>query len=265
MLPTLTGCVSLATVSAGPTGCSPSDITILDDSDNYYTGQGSWIAVCRGRRHQCSRLGPSVSCTAEESSVGAAPRWDAPRTPPRASESRRDEIAAALRPATPAVLACFPGVQRVDLYLHVSARGRVDYFTAPRALVRDERRCLLRAMTGRSAPQADEPASARVRFEGGTRATLVNGSTQVTRATASAGAGENPEVRTLLDTQREAILACAERATVVVVVRWDASGAVTLALGGDLAGSSNEGCVRSALGAQHVAASAPGELRHLVR
>ena len=120
-------------------------------------------------------------------------------------------------------------------------------------------------MTGRSAPQADEPASARVRFEGGTRATLVNGSTQVTRATASAGAGENPEVRTLLDTQREAILACAERATVVVVVRWDASGAVTLALGGDLAGSSNEGCVRSALGAQHVAASAPGELRHLVR
>lgn len=50
-----------------------------------------------------------------------------------------------------------------------------------------------------------------------------------------------------------------------MVARWDASGAVTLALGGDLAGSSNEGCVRSAVGPQHVTASTSGELRHLVR
>jgi len=160
------------------------------------------------------------------------------------------------------VLACFPGVRSIDLHLHVSARGRVEYFTAPRALVRDERRCLLGAMSRRSAPAADEPALARVRFEN--EAAITTG-TRAAGATASAPGADNPELRALLDTQREAILACAERATVVVVVRWDASGAVTLALGGELAGSSNEGCVRSAVGAQHVTASAPGELRHLVR
>lgn len=76
---------------------------------------------------------------------------------------------------------------------------------------------------------------------------------------------DNVPLRAWLDTQRDAILACAERTTVVVTARWDAAGTVTVALGGELAGTPAEGCVRSAVGAQHVPGGAAGEVRHLVR
>lgn len=72
-------------------------------------------------------------------------------------------------------------------------------------------------------------------------------------------------LRTWLDAQRDAILTCTERANVAVTARWDETGTVTVALGGDLAGTPADGCVRSAVGAQHVAAGTAGELRHLVR
>ncbi len=78
-------------------------------------------------------------------------------------------------------------------------------------------------------------------------------------------AADNAPLRTWLDTQRDAILTCTARTTVAVTARWDATGTVTLALGGDLAGTPAEGCVRSAVGAQHVPAGAAGEVLHLVR
>jgi len=72
-------------------------------------------------------------------------------------------------------------------------------------------------------------------------------------------------VRAWIDAQREAILACTERTSAVVIARWDASGVVTLTLSGDLAGSTQEGCMRAATGAQQDTTGTSGELRHLVR
>ncbi len=265
-------------MSAGPTGCSPDDITILDSSDNEFTSQGSWIAVCRGRRHQCSRLGASVSCTAEGDSAGGegtAPAGvvaPAATTPAEAPAERRAALAAALATGNRSILACFPEQQTVEMTLLISPQGAVYDIRATVPLSRAERDCLEHAFMWFRAPRESTPASVRLRFPIEVSALRTPRPTTPPAATGdaepaptTAPSADSPELRARLDTQREAILACAERATVVVVARWDASGAVTLALGGELAGSSNEGCVRSAVGAQHVTASAPGELRHLVR
>lgn len=51
---TLSGCASLADVSAGYVGCSPDQITITDQRRGF--GTRNWVAVCRGRHYQCSQL-----------------------------------------------------------------------------------------------------------------------------------------------------------------------------------------------------------------
>ncbi|UJR79816.1 hypothetical protein [Sandaracinus amylolyticus] len=72
-------------------------------------------------------------------------------------------------------------------------------------------------------------------------------------------------VRASLDERREDVLACASSERVVVRVEWDATGAITLGLGGDLGGSAEEGCVRAALADLRAPSGAPGSLLHLVR
>lgn len=79
--------------------------------------------------------------------------------------------------------------------------------------------------------------------------------------------GETREqaLRTVLEARRQDVLACVERDRVAVRARWDAQGAVTLALLGDLAGSPEEGCVRAALDDFRAPPGEPGEIVHLLR
>jgi len=87
----------------------------------------------------------------------------------------------------------------------------------------------------------------------------------------AASEGEPPpaaerSLRAALDARREDALACASRDRLVVSASWTPSGAVSLALSGDLAGSAEEGCVRAALEDLRVeGATAPGTILHLLR
>jgi hypothetical protein len=73
-------------------------------------------------------------------------------------------------------------------------------------------------------------------------------------------------LRAALDARREDALACASRDRLVVSATWTASGEVSLALSGDLAGSPEEGCVRAALGDLRAeGVTAPGTILHLLR
>ncbi len=72
-------------------------------------------------------------------------------------------------------------------------------------------------------------------------------------------------IRSGLDARREEILACTGRSASVVRARYDASGAVTLTLAGDLEGSPEEGCVRAALSGVRVSPGHAGLVMHLVR
>jgi len=271
----------LATVSAGPTGCSPSEITILDQSNDGFTEQDSGIAVCRGRRHQCSRFSASVTCTAQgDSAGGEAANVVAPAAtePAAASEERRVAVATALAGGNRSILACFPEQPTVEMTLLVSAQGAVYDFRAPIPLGQAERDCLEHAFMWLRAPRESTPAAVQLRFPIDASALRVpqpptpvapvvgaSATTDPTPTPAPALADDATRLRIWLDAQREAILACTERTTVVVTARWDASGAVSVALVADLAGTPAEGCVRSAVGWQRVTPSPAGELRHLVR
>ncbi|MBZ0116862.1 MAG: hypothetical protein K8H88_07705 [Sandaracinaceae bacterium] len=96
-------------------------------------------------------------------------------------------------------------------------------------------------------------------------ATQVSASGTSDDAQAAGGAAGATDLRAVLDARRDAILACVERPSVAVRLRWDAQGTVTLSLGGSLAGSAEEECVRVAAGTLTAAgATAPGELLHPV-
>lgn len=70
-------------------------------------------------------------------------------------------------------------------------------------------------------------------------------------------------LRQAIEARRDDVLACAPHDRVVVRVRTDANGAASVALGGDLAGSAEEGCVRAAL--DDLRAGPSLEVLHLVR
>lgn len=95
-------------------------------------------------------------------------------------------------------------------------------------------------------------------------ATQVSASGTSDDAQAAGGAAGAADLRAALDARRDAILACVERPSVAVRLRWDAQGTVTLSLGGSLAGSAEEECVRVAAGTLTAGATAPGELLHPV-
>lgn len=73
-------------------------------------------------------------------------------------------------------------------------------------------------------------------------------------------------IRAGLDARRDDIVACVGRDRVAVRVAYDAEGAVTIGLQGELEGSPEEGCVRAALSGVRVAPTgASGVVVHLVR
>lgn len=263
----LSGCASLAKASAGQVGCSPDDVTIVDDSGYFSFGGRSWVAVCHGRRHQCSAISTGrdssqINCTAEEGSTagGESPSGDRSGAPPQASEPRRAEVTATFAPATSAVLACFPGASSVEFDVSVGPAGDIYDFRTARPLTAGEQQCLRQVFAQGHAPPGPSAVGLRLRFpDEQPSAAPVESSPPVASPDTTA------PLRAVLDAQRDAVLACAERPTVVVTARWDATGTVTIALGGDLANTPAEGCVRSAVGAQHVPAGAAGEARHFVR
>lgn len=86
----------------------------------------------------------------------------------------------------------------------------------------------------------------------------------VASAGGEVGAAE-AAIRAALDAARGDVLACVSRERAVVRATWDAAGAVSLTLEGDLAGSAEEGCVRAALSHVRAPEGVPGTLLHLVR
>lgn len=80
---------------------------------------------------------------------------------------------------------------------------------------------------------------------------------------ASSGAAETA-IRRGLDARAEDVMACVDRDRVTVRATFHADGAVVLALTGDLAGSPEEGCVRSAIGDVRVPAGESGVVLHLL-
>lgn len=190
-------------------------------------------------------------------------------------------VATALAAGNRSILACFPEQPAVEMTLLISAQGAVYDFRAPVPLGHAERDCLEHAFMWLRAPRASTPAAVQLRFPIDASALRApqpplpvtpvvpavgaSVTTDPAARPAPALADDATRLRTWLDAQREAILACTERTTVVVTARWDASGAVSVALVGDLAGTPAEGCVRSAVGWQRVTPSPAGELRHLVR
>jgi len=245
----LTTLTDLRSYSSGQTGCPPDDITISDRREDVVKKRNTWVAICNETRYRCSRFDRNVSCTAEV----------LPRT--TANETRTAEVVGAFALASDAVLACFPGTPRVVLALTIAPDGSVSNVRAPRPLSGDESRCVRRAFSGLRAPPAQAAALVHVWFP--SDAVVIAGT--AASAGTAAPTDDAAPLRIWLDGQRDGILACTQSTNVVVVARWDAGGAVTVALVGDLAGTPAEGCVRSAVGAQHLAASAAGEMRHLVR
>lgn len=274
------GTAALRDISAGRIGCPPDRIRIVND--RFGGGTRTWVAECDGRSYQCSAFasgpGSDVACALDE-----APR--ASPTPPRSatsgtrslppSDPRQTGATHVFASATNAVLACFPGAQRIELALLIAPQGNVYDFRGPRQLTADERRCVGRALSSLRAPSSSAAIRrARARFPDEQPTTpdsptAADASVPATDGFLSVDAGGPADhatrLRTWLDGQRDAILACTQRTNVVVTARWDATGTVTVALVGDLAGTPAEGCVRSAVGAQHVTAGAAGEVRHLVR
>jgi hypothetical protein len=248
-------------------GCSPNEITIVDDSGFFSWSSRTWVAVCRGRRHQCSavstgRDSSQVNCTAEEeATAGGESAAGAPSgSPPQASEPRRAEIAATFAPATGAVLACFPGASGVEFDVIVAPAGDIYDFRTARPLTPSEQQCLRQVFAQGRAPSGPSAVWLRLSFTAEqSSAAPVESNPPIASPDATA------PLRAWLDAQRDAILTCTERTSVAVTARWDATGTVTVALGGELAGTPAEGCVRSAVGAQQVPAGAAGEVRHLVR
>ncbi|AKF07581.1 hypothetical protein [Sandaracinus amylolyticus] len=114
----------------------------------------------------------------------------------------------------------------------------------------------------------NEPECIRVRFADASGAESATTAPVETSGGESAPSGDDAAtsaVRASLDARREDVLACASSERVVVRVEWDATGAITLGLGGELGGSAEEGCVRAALADLRAPSGAPGSLLHLVR
>ena len=50
----LTGCESLNHMSSGPLGCSPEEITIIDDGESGFNTR-TWTAECKNKIFYCSK------------------------------------------------------------------------------------------------------------------------------------------------------------------------------------------------------------------
>jgi len=84
------------------------------------------------------------------------------------------------------------------------------------------------------------------------------------RTTATGGVAETT-IRRGLDALADDVMACVDRDRVTVRATFHTDGAVVLALTGDLSGSPEEGCVRSAIGDVRVPAGESGVVLHLLR
>ena len=253
-------------------GCEGGDVRVRDLGAGAYRAQGCGREVT----YVCVRDGWGRWLCATDT----APRRSAvahrapPRPPPhRASAARSAQIASAFAPASDAILACIPGSRVAELRLSVRADGSLDAFRAPRELDRRTARCVRAALDAHRAPADAGPLRAvtSVRFQA-SPPTPAPGARAEADAAADPGPGRSDapadgttELRAWIEAQREAILGCAERPTVLVRARWDASGLVTLAFGGELAGTPADGCLQSAAGAHRTTAGAAGTLSHLVR
>jgi hypothetical protein len=75
LVASISGCTTLADVSAGEVGCAPSDIVISDEDTSF--GGRTWTAECAGRRFHCSSFGGGEGATTQ---VSCAPAAGAPTT-----------------------------------------------------------------------------------------------------------------------------------------------------------------------------------------
>lgn len=89
-----------------------------------------------------------------------------------------------------------------------------------------------------------------------------HGAVRTSGGEASAAEGA---IRRGLDARAEDVFSCVDRDRVTVRVTHHADGTVMVALTGDLAGSPEEGCVRSALGDVRAPSGASGVVLHLLR
>lgn len=209
-------------------------------------------------------------CATDTVRAANAPRPAVAAAPHRPSALRRSQITGAFAPAGDAILACLPGATVVELRLYVLSSGVLYDFRTPRQLELPAWHCVRAALDAHRAPAAPGPARVvmAMAFRASTPALPESGVPEQNRNVLNDPSGANSapnEVRIWLDSQRDAILTCAERSTALVKARWDLDGEVSLGFGGDLAGTTAEGCLQSALGTHHVTAGATGELSHLVR
>jgi hypothetical protein len=65
----VSGCTTLADVSAGQVGCAPADITISDEHSTW--AARTWTAECDGKRFHCSSHGGGEGSTAQVSCAPA--------------------------------------------------------------------------------------------------------------------------------------------------------------------------------------------------
>ncbi len=289
----LSGCATLADMSAGHVGCAASDITT---SDMHWTLQTrSWIATCHGQRYHCAtfdtRSSSQIACAPEE---GDALATTAPAREPPAAATPVAETPAAETPPSPPTRAPDPpgtwrasvietGLARVrtpvlrciasshlpaDVGARVDEEGRITETRFAATLGEAERQCTQRALSTLDLNgRVEQPREVTITVAAG-GFTVVGG--EEAAPIASAGGESAPAtdaattLRAAVDAHAETILACTDGASVAISATWSDAGDVTFALRGRAAGSDVEQCVQSALGTMHVAPGTAGSILYPV-
>jgi len=185
-------------------------------------------------------MGESL-CATDTVRAAESPRPAVAAAPRRPTGLRRSQITGAFAPAGDAILACIPGATVVELRLYVLSSGALYDFRTPRQLDLPVWRCIRAALDAHRAPAAPGPARVvmAMAFRASAPALPVSDAPTLNGNVLNAAPtveGSPNDIRAWLDSQRDAILTCAERSTALVKARWSSTGDVSLGFGGDLAG-----------------------------
>jgi hypothetical protein len=114
-------------------------------------------------------------------------------------------------------------------------------------------------------PPETTDASSSTPTAGGSSPTASSTSAASTSPATPTAPAADARLRATLNAHAEDVLACTSTPRALVRVEWSVGAITTIALGGELAGSEAEGCVRALLSSHLEAPSDAGSVLHLVR